>query len=1181
MPELGEIWISVKGRKNDLDRTLDQSKADAKKKGGEAANLYAAEFSSKFKAAEKTIKAAMSGVLLAGAGAFAKEAIESSRDLEDALAKVKVNAGATDKEMKVVAKTAEDLSDKHKNLGKVTSDYAKAMLEGVWAGQKLDAAMKSAENSVNLAGAAQMDVAESSQVVANALNVFKLEAEQSAKVTDVLAVAAGKASGSLGDLIKGFQQGSALAAQAGLNIEDLASALGLMANNGILGSDAGTSLKSMLLQIMNPSEEARKIIKRLGLEFYDATGHMKPFGEIIDILDQKMSKLTDQQKNKILGNLFGSDGIRAALVMMKEGRKTFEDFKEGMDKTGRAAELANGNIGEVTKMTNELKVEFDKFVRESGKDVVEIFKDLLKVARDVLKTWRDLEPETKHAIKQWGLYALALGPVASKLADIYKITKMIKEGGLLASALGGAGAASGAGAAAGSGAAAAGGAGLGMLAWPATAALGSYVIWDEWTSQIKAGEDAFNKGNAQERSNKEVIKKALYQKLVKFNGDFDKAAAEVFKENSKSYPNGPQPLSYTLAGWKSEFESVSPAVFGGSGKIVHKDAWMKAANDYVSDLQEQRVNQERFKKTSGSSKISGFDGKGIDSEGNLTKPTKDRAEKAADELTKGILEGMSKSIRTPDREASCAYFASALLKETGVQISKTPGAKDLVDAILKSGGVKIDRKDAAPGDMVYYRGPGYGKIKFNENGQRVGYHVGVYAGNGYSIESSGDGPGHQRTRGVGKDAIYIRPKRTGKFENTGQLAEKAANDWEEFLKVMEAEARRLAESLEPIIRFKNARAADALRKSGGSQRDVISMREFGKVFGDLTDQANRNRVVGIDMQETYDAQQSSGRKAASDFVGKWIDNINDANRRIQEKNRERDAVKNFTNELERQLQKEREVSNVELALGEIKRRGLMVTGEEFDKIMELAQAKDDEAKADKKRAEQAKAMEKLQAYRNKGMEEYSEAMRELGERMQSLGRSSEINEFRLQKFALSFAGGNEEMARSTEVLGRAKQYMMELAKVEDMERMRNLFQEVADGMVTPIRDSFFDLVRIDMPDFFRDFGSLIDNALRDLSTKIIDFQIRTRLSGVIEWAVGRIFGGGGDGVWNTPTSEWDVDYQDMQAKSSSRSRPMATDAGATNIYITINATDGPSVISSLDQISTGIAGQISEAKRKF
>lgn len=97
---------------------------------------------------------------------------------------------------------------------------------------------------------------------------------------------------------------------------------------------------------------------------------------------------------------------------------------------------------------------------------------------------------------------------------------------------------------------------------------------------------------------------------------------------------------------------------------------------------------------------------------------------------------LAEGIKTPLGEASCAYFASQLLQRTGIRVPTIPGAKALTDRIVGMGAKPVPDDARKAGDLVTWRGEGYGSLRFNEGGKKVGYHVGVVDQDGNVIQSS-------------------------------------------------------------------------------------------------------------------------------------------------------------------------------------------------------------------------------------------------------------------------------------------------------------------------------------------------------------------------------------------------------------------------------------------------------------
>ncbi len=195
--------------------------------------------------------------------------------------------------------------------------------------------------TLELARGGGIDLANAATLVSNALNVFGARSGGAANVTNVLANAANLSSASVADLGVSMQMSSSVAAQAGLNMEEMGASLAILANNGLKGSDAGTSLKTMLLRLRTPVEKSKKALDELGVSVYDSQGKMKPLAQIVDDLNISMSGLSDEEKAQAMYRIFGSDAIRSGTILMKEGGNALRQMSLDVDKAGGAAAVAN------------------------------------------------------------------------------------------------------------------------------------------------------------------------------------------------------------------------------------------------------------------------------------------------------------------------------------------------------------------------------------------------------------------------------------------------------------------------------------------------------------------------------------------------------------------------------------------------------------------------------------------------------------------------------------------------------------------------------------------------------------------------------------------------------------------------------------------------------------------------
>jgi TP901 family phage tail tape measure protein len=362
-----------------------------------------------------TISQRIGGPLLA----LAKDSLKAAGGFEQGLSILKQASGATGAEMEKLSKIAQQLGTDATLPGVAARDAldaANALAKGGLTVVETTEAMRGA---VQLATAASQGFAESADFMANAVKSFGLEGSQATRIADLLAGAANKSTASITDMQQAFQAGATVARQAGLTVSEFTTALTAMANAGIRGSDAGTSIKSMLMALSSPtSDKAKETLKKLEVSIYDANGAMKPFLKIIGELDAALSKYNDQARNTSLANIFGSDGIRAAVIAMREGEDGLRRLEAEISKQGFASDVAKAKMTGWTGALETLNNELDNLKLELGNSVLPVMTDLLKTVTSSVKWFSDLPRPVQEATAKLVLAGVAASKVASGLQTI-------------------------------------------------------------------------------------------------------------------------------------------------------------------------------------------------------------------------------------------------------------------------------------------------------------------------------------------------------------------------------------------------------------------------------------------------------------------------------------------------------------------------------------------------------------------------------------------------------------------------------------------------------------------------------------------------------------------------------------------------------------------------------------------
>ncbi|QDX93640.1 phage tail tape measure protein [Brevibacillus laterosporus] len=277
------------------------------------------------------------GTLAAAAGATAVvfKSVNKAMDFEAQLSSIQALTGATNTEMAAMQKLALDMGAKTKYNALEAAQGIEELLKAGLSPATVQAG--GLEAALNLATAGGLGLAEAAEIMSTSLNAYKADSMTAAKASDILAGTANASATGVSDLRFSLSAVSAVAAGVGMTFKDTNIALGLFANNALKGSDAGTSLKTMLMNLQPTTDDQIELFKKLGIvtknganQFYTAKGKLKSLEEISGTLNKALGGLTDQQRMLALETMFGSDAIRAANILYKEGAKGVKDFEQEM-----------------------------------------------------------------------------------------------------------------------------------------------------------------------------------------------------------------------------------------------------------------------------------------------------------------------------------------------------------------------------------------------------------------------------------------------------------------------------------------------------------------------------------------------------------------------------------------------------------------------------------------------------------------------------------------------------------------------------------------------------------------------------------------------------------------------------------------------------------------------------------
>lgn len=275
-----------------------------------------------------------------GVSASMQAVLDLGNSFTNSINEMQAVSGATAEQLNAVREAAKGLGNDATIADTSATDAAAAMTELAKGGFSVDQSMSAARGTLQLAAAAQIDAATAATIQSQALQAFGLDADYAAKAADVLANGANASSAEITDVAAGLQQAGAVANQFGVSLEDTVAGLGMLANAGIQGSDAGTLLKSAMLALTDQSNPAQGAIEELGLTVYNAAGEFVGFRELFGQLQAASASMTPEMYQAATATLFGSDAMRLAGVAAEQGTLGWDQMRAAIEREGAAADVA-------------------------------------------------------------------------------------------------------------------------------------------------------------------------------------------------------------------------------------------------------------------------------------------------------------------------------------------------------------------------------------------------------------------------------------------------------------------------------------------------------------------------------------------------------------------------------------------------------------------------------------------------------------------------------------------------------------------------------------------------------------------------------------------------------------------------------------------------------------------------
>lgn len=365
--------------------------------------------------------------------------VKTASDFEAGMSGVKAISGATGEEF-------ESLRNEAIELGASTAfssqEVAEAMTEMAKAGWGTQQILDGMSGVLDAAAASGESLGTVSTIVADAISGFGLAAADSTRVADLLAQSANAGTIDIADLGESFKYAAPVAQAYGYNIEDVTTAITAMSTAGIKGSQAGTSLRTALLNMASPTKTVAAAMEMLNISTTDSEGNMIPLKDLIDDMREGMSKYSQEEQIMIASNLAGKNAVSGLLAVLNLTQEEYDAISESMyNSAGVADETARVMQDNLANRIEQLGGALESLAIKLGDLLIPKIQSFVEWLTNVVDKFTNLDTGIQDFIIKFAGIAAAIGPVLLVLGNLFtsisKISALVKTIPQVISTLGG------------------------------------------------------------------------------------------------------------------------------------------------------------------------------------------------------------------------------------------------------------------------------------------------------------------------------------------------------------------------------------------------------------------------------------------------------------------------------------------------------------------------------------------------------------------------------------------------------------------------------------------------------------------------------------------------------------------------------------------------------------------------
>lgn len=377
--------------------------ADGIDEAGDAAERSDSKFSG-FGTALKGIGVALAAATTAVAG-FAMSSVNTGMAFDSSMSQVAATMGYSVEELNTAGSEAAETYDTLRNfameMGASTAfsatEAADALNYMALAGYDADTSMQMLPTVLNLAAAGGIELADASDMVTDAQSALGLTLDETTTMVDQMAAASSKSNTSVAQLGEAFLTVGGTAKNLAGGTTELSTMLGVLADNGVKGTEGGTALRNIILSLSAPTDKAAAALKNLGVEVFDAEGNMRPLNETFVEMQGALGQLSQQEQTEVLSTIFNRVDLKSANALLGTSAERFDELSAAIaGSSGAAQDMANVQLdnleGDITLFKSALE----------GAQIV-ISDQLTPTLREFTQFGTDAVSELSTAFQEGGL----------------------------------------------------------------------------------------------------------------------------------------------------------------------------------------------------------------------------------------------------------------------------------------------------------------------------------------------------------------------------------------------------------------------------------------------------------------------------------------------------------------------------------------------------------------------------------------------------------------------------------------------------------------------------------------------------------------------------------------------------------------------------------------------------------